>query len=265
MIAVLCALPQEINPLISRVNITKKFSFEKSIFYHADLNGKSVIFAQTGIGRNNAVKATNYLLQTLKITSLIASGIAGGIRKGIHVGDLIIGENVSYCKQSDFEGESLHLESSYSCTRELVQLAVQLSTRLELRAHSGDVLTVDKVISHAGTKKEIGSRTSCMSVDMESAAIAEVAHAKNMDFVVIRSVSDDVDDDLEIDYDNLITDTGKVKISHLAMNILKNPQQLVNLKRLNKQTKTATRTLSVFMLQFLPLLYEKMTTPTNSS
>ncbi|MDR4497699.1 MAG: 5'-methylthioadenosine/S-adenosylhomocysteine nucleosidase [Candidatus Scalindua sp.] len=265
MIAVLCALPQEINPLISRVNITKKFNFEKSIFHQADLNGLPVIFVQTGIGRSNAVKATNYLLQTLKITTLISSGVAGGIREGIHVGDLIIGENVCYCKQSGFEGERLPLESTLSCTGELVQLAVQLSNRLELRSHNGDVLTVDTVIGGAATKREIGRSTSFISVDMESAAIAEVAHANGIDFVVIRSVSDDVDDDLEIDYDNLITDTGKVKISHLAINILKNPQQLANLKRLNKQTKTATRILSVFLLQFLPLLYEKMVTPTNSS
>jgi len=265
MIAVLCALPQEINPLISRVNVTKKYKFEKSIFHQADVNGQSVIFVQTGIGRKNAVKATNYLLETLKITTLISSGVAGGIREGIHVGDLIIGENVSYSKQSDFEGERLSLESTLSCTGKLVQMAVQLSNRLGLRSHNGDVLTVDTVIGGAGTKREIGCRTSFISVDMESAAIAEVANAKGIDFVVIRSVSDDVDDDLEIDYDNLITDTGKVRISHVAMNILKNPQQLANLKRLNKQTKTATRILSDFMLQFLPLLYEKVVTPTSTS
>ncbi|GJQ58221.1 MAG: 5'-methylthioadenosine/S-adenosylhomocysteine nucleosidase [Candidatus Scalindua sp. AMX11] len=257
MIAVCCALPQELNPLISGVTITKKFHFGKSIFYQADLKGLPVTFVQTGIGKENAAKATGHLLETVKITTIISSGVAGGIREGIHVGDLIFSENVHYCNESDVAGGRLPIESTFFSNGGLVRLASELGNSLDLKFHYGSVLTVGTVIGQAETKRAIGSQYPYMAVDMESAGIAQIAQDMGKNFVVIRSVSDDVDDDLAIDSSNLITDTGKVKISHVAINIMRDPKQLANLRRLNKQMKRATRNLSTFLLEFIPLLYEK--------
>lgn len=257
MIAVCCALPQELNPLISCVKVTKKFRFEKSIFYQADLKDRPVLFVQTGIGRENAAKAVTHLLQTVNVNTLVSSGVAGGIREGIHVGDLIFAEHVYYCRQSDGEGERLPVGPALPCNGELIRLAQELSVRLGAAYHNGDVLTVDKVVAHAETKREMGSQGSFIAVDMESAGIAQTARDYGKDFVVIRSVSDDVADDLAIDSDNLITDAGKVRISHLAMNIMRDPKQLANLRRLNTQTKRAARCLAAFMIEYIPLLYEK--------
>ena len=44
---------------------------------------------------------------------------------------------------------------------------------------------------------------------------------------------------LHLDYDNIISDEGKVKVTSIALSVLKNPQKLALLSRLNKQTKTA--------------------------
>jgi adenosylhomocysteine nucleosidase len=239
------------------VNVVKKFNFEKSIFYQADLKGFPVTFVQTGIGKENAVKATNHLLETVEITTVVSSGVAGGIREGICVGDLIFAENVHYCNKKDFGGERLPIVSTFSSSGDLVRIALELGNRFNLTYHYGNVLTVDTVIGQAETKRKLGSKNSYMAVDMESAGIAQIARDKGKDFVAIRSISDDVDDDLSIDSGNLITDTGKVKVSHLAMNIMRDPKQLANLRRLNKQMKRATKSLSTFMLEFIPLLYEK--------
>ncbi|MCP5007911.1 MAG: hypothetical protein GY941_28855 [Planctomycetes bacterium] len=257
MIAVCCALPQELNPIISRVNINKKFHFEKTIIYLADLEGRTVAFVQTGIGRENAIIATNHLLKTVDINTIVSSGVAGGIREGIHVGDLIFAEKVHYCGQSNFEGERLAIESSFSCKGDLVRQAMELGDRLGMRSHNGNVLTVDKVIDRSETKRKIGNMDSFMAVDMESAGIAQVANVSGKDFVIIRAVSDGVDDDLSIDSGKIVTDTGKVRVSRLAMNIMRDPHQLANLRQLNKQMKRAARCLSAFMMEYIPLLYGK--------
>jgi adenosylhomocysteine nucleosidase len=230
------------------------------LFYQADLDGLPVTLVQCGIGRNNAIMATNYLLQSLKIKLLVSYGIAGGMRQGINVGDLIIAENVSYSRQSDFESGELQLESSLPCKKELVQLARQLGNKLELKPHYGNLLTVDRVISQASIKKKIGEQNSFLAVDMESAAIAEVAYEKGVEFAAVRSISDDIGDDLEIDYGSLISAEGKVKFSNLALKIMKDPRQLATLRRLNRQTKTAVKKLSSFMLQLIPPLYDKILT-----
>ncbi len=259
MIAVCCALPQELNPLISCVNVIKKFHYEKSVFFLVDLDGQPVTFVQTGIGKENAVKATHHLFQSVNINTVVSSGVAGGLRGGIHVGDLIFGNTVGYSKQNDFVDERLRIESAFSSKGELVKLALKLGNRLGVKYHCGNILTVDKVIERAETKRTIGSQNNSIAVDMESAGIAQIVHDYGKDFVVIRSISDDVDDDLSIDSGNLITETGKVKISNLAMNIVRDPHQLANLRRLNKQTKRATRSLSAFLMEYIPLLNEKET------
>ncbi len=258
MIAVVCALKQEIKPLVAHMHVSKKFTFEQALFYQADINGLPVTLVQGGIGRNNAVKAINYLLQSLKIKLLISSGVAGGVRRGVNVGDLIIAENVGYSKKEEFEDEELQVESNFSCKKEYVQLANQLSKELEIRSHCGDMLTVDKVISQTRIKRKIGYKTSFLAVDMESAAIAGIAHERGIEFAAIRSISDDIDDDLEIDYGGIISDEGKVKVSKLALKVMKDPQQLAVLRRLNKQTKTAVKSLCIFLLQFIPSIYDKI-------
>jgi hypothetical protein len=113
---------------------------------------------------------------------------------------------------------------------------------------------VNKVISQASTKRKIGEQNSFLAVEMESAVVAEVARKKGVEFTAIRSISDDIDDDLHLDYDNIISDEGKVKVTSIALGVLKNPRSLALLSRLNKQTKTAARSLAYFMTKLVPLI-----------
>lgn len=256
MIAILYALKQEINPVMGQVNVSKKSNIGEMLFFEADMDGLPVTLVQTGVGRNNAIKATEHLLQAFKVDLLVSSGVAGGVRPGLDTGDLVIAENVSYSMQSDFESEDLQLESSFPCNEGFVELARQVSEDAEVRFHCGDLLTVKNVIGTAKAKKRIGEQASFIAVDMESAAIAEVAHKKGVEFAIVRSISDNVGEDIDIA--NIISEDGKVKYSNLAVDIIRNPQRLAVLMRLQKQTKAAAKSLSFFMERLVPAIYDKM-------
>lgn len=257
MIAVLCAIRQEISPLAACMNVSKKFDIDEILFYQGDMNGLPLTLVQGGMGRENASKAACCLLESMKVDLLISAGVAGSIRQGLNVGDLVVAESVGYSKQSDFDSEELQLESDFVCKKEIVQLARQCSKGLESKLHFGNLLTVDKIISQASTKRRIGEHNSFLAVEMESAVIAKVASEKGVDFTAIRSISDDIDDDLQLDYDNIISDEGKVKVTSIALGVLKHPQKLALLSRLNKQTKTAAKSLAFFMSKLIPLIYDK--------
>jgi len=254
MIAVLCAIRQEISPLAACMNVSKKFDIDEVPFYQGDMDGRPLTLVQGGIGRDNAIKAASCLLESTNVDLLISAGVAGGIRHGLNVGDLVVAERVGYTKQHDFDGEELQLESDFACKEEIVQLARQFSNDLESKMHFGNLLTVDKVINQASTKKRIGEQNSFLAVEMESAAVAEVAMEKGVEFAAIRSISDDIDDDLHLDYDNVISDEGKVKVGSIALSVLKNPQKLALLSRLNKQTRSASKSLANFMTKLIPLI-----------
>ncbi|HJO55298.1 MAG TPA: 5'-methylthioadenosine/S-adenosylhomocysteine nucleosidase, partial [Candidatus Scalindua sp.] len=196
MIAVLCAIRQEISPLVACMNVSKKFSIDEIPFYQGDLNGQSLMLVQGGIGRDNAIRATSCLLESTSVDLLISAGIAGGIKQGLNVGDLVVAEHVGYTRQVDFDVEKLQLESDFVCKEEIIQLARQCSSVIESKLHLGNLLTVDKVISKASTKRRIGEQNSFLAVEMESAAVAEVACERGVEFAAIRSISDDIDDDL---------------------------------------------------------------------
>ncbi len=257
MIAIVCALRQEISPLLSCMNISKESEIDDVLFYQGYLNEQPLTLVQGGVGRENAIKATRCLLESTKVDLLISSGVAGGIRQGLKVGDLVVAERVGYSKQSDFDGKELQLESDYMCSKKVVQLSEQLNGDLEFVLHIGNLLTVDKVINKAKTKRNIGDHNSFLAVEMESAAVAEVARKNEVEFAAIRSISDDIDDDLHLNYDNIISDEGKIKVAGIALEVLKNPQKLAVLKRLNKQTKKAAESLAYFMPKLISLIYNK--------
>ena len=254
MIAVLCAIRQEASPLIACMNVSKKFNIDEILFYQGDMNGRSLTLVQGGIGRDNAIKAASCLLESTSVDLLISAGVAGGIRQGLNVGDLVVAERVGYTRQNDFDVEELQLESDFVCKEEIIQLARQCSNEPETKLHFGNLLTVDKVISKASTKRRIGEQNSFLAVEMESAAVAEVASEKGVEFAAIRSISDDIDDDLHLDYDSVISSEGKVKVGSIALSVLKNPQKLAQLSRLNKQTRSAAKSLAYFMTKLIPLV-----------
>ena len=257
MIAVLCAIRQEISPLVACINVHEKFDIDEVLFFRGDLNGLPLVLVQGGVGRKNAVKAANCLIESIKVDLLISAGVAGGIRHGLNVGDLVVAESVGHSNQCDFDGGELQLESDYVCNKEVFQLAMQVSKGMKMKFHFGSLLTVDKVISCASTKKRIGEQNPFLAVEMESAAVAEVAYGKGVKFAAIRSISDDIDDDLHLDYDSIMSDEGKVKVTSIALEVLKNPQKLSLLRRLNKQTKTAAKSLALFMSELIPVIYDK--------
>jgi len=254
MIAILCAIRQEISPLAACMNVSRKYNIDEIPFYQGDIDGRPLTLVQGGIGRNNAIKAASCLLESTSVDLLISAGVAGGIRHGLNVGDLVVAERVGYSRQDDFDGDELQLEYDFVCKEDIVQLARECSNEPETKLHFGNLLTVDKVISKASTKRRIGEQNSFLAVEMESAAVAEVASEKGVAFAAIRSISDDIDDDLELDYDNMISDEGKVKVTNIALSVLKNPQKLALLSRLNKQTRRASKSLANFMTKLVPLI-----------
>lgn len=255
MVAILCAIRQEISPMIACMKVSRKFDIDEVLFYQGEMEGLPLTLVQGGVGRKNAVKAAGCLLKSMKVDLLISAGVAGGIREGLNVGDLVVAERVGYSRQSDFDSEELQLESDYSCMKEVINIARQLSNGRGTRLHFGNLLTVDRVISSAGTKKRIGLGNPFLAVEMESAAVAEVAYREGVEFAAIRSISDDIEDDLHLDYDNMITDDGKVKVTSIALEVMRHPQKLAILRRLNTQTKTAARSLALFVSQLIPAFY----------
>ncbi|GAN33577.1 MAG: hypothetical protein DYG83_09405 [Candidatus Brocadia sp. AMX2] len=255
MIAVFFALSQEMASLKSQVNIVKKIRYAHAVFYQAEFHGFPITLVQTGIGKNVS-DVVHRLSKCFRIQLMVSSGFAGSVRPEVGIGDLVIGKHVLYSSQETWE-ETIKIDSTLSCDTSIADLAVALSSADNLRSHCGDILSVHKIIHQSSVKRHIGTKTSAIAVDMESFVIGERANAMGIPFIVVRAISDGVDEDMEI-CEDMVTEGGNVSISATVRYLLNRPHRIPYLNRLRKQTGCATKTLSVFFPNFITQIYNSL-------
>jgi adenosylhomocysteine nucleosidase len=257
MIAIFFALSQETASLKPQVNILKKIRCAGAVFYQSEYHGFPVTLVQTGIGKN-AEEIIRYLSKCFRIQLMISSGFAGSVRPEVKVGNLIIGKHALSASLERFDGD-IRIDTTFPCDTTFVNLANMLGRTGRFTSHCGDVLTVDKIINQSSVKKHIGNNTSAVAVDMESFSIAAQASAQGIPFVVIRAISDGMDEDMEV-YDDMVTESGDVNVSAAALHVLMKPHHILQLNRLRRQAKLAANTLSAFLPNFIAQVYNSLLT-----
>lgn len=86
------AMNIEVEELVSKLDERTKKVIAGYEFYEGIMNKKRIIISKTEIGVINATIATTIAITNFHPDIVINQGIAGGHRKDIHVGDIIIGE-----------------------------------------------------------------------------------------------------------------------------------------------------------------------------
>ena len=274
MIAIVCAMSSEVKPIKAQMNVLKTFCEGSATFYQAELNGFPITIVQSGIGRDKAATATGRLLQLFKIHLVISAGFAGGLQKKINIGDLIIAKNVLYTKHSEHQTHEsnpplppfskggqggLKAVSNLPCEPSFVRLAMDIANEEGLKIHVGDIVTVDEMIAQSKTKMFLGENFSALAVDMETAFVGQVASNAGIPCVSVRSISDDVADDIVVDFRRFVDDAGNVKFRSALSQILNVVPHIVHLRQLYKQAKIAASTLAVFLPHFITSLYNQPT------
>ena len=154
------------------------------------LYGKQIILLKSGIGKVNAAMQVTSLIAEAHPDYIINSGVAGGIGAGLHQGDIVVGTETCYhdvwCGEGEW-GQVQGLPLKFRANLELVNAAKSIDAKLVF----GLICTGDQFISDLATLQGIKKNfPDGQAVDMESAAIAQVCHIKNVPFMSLRIVSD---------------------------------------------------------------------------
>ncbi len=154
------------------------------------LSGKQIILLKSGIGKVNAAMQVTSLIAEAHPDYIINSGVAGGIGAGLHQGDIVVGIETCYhdvwCGEGEW-GQVQGLPLKFKANLELVNAAKSIDAKLVF----GLICTGDQFISDLAALQEIKKNfPDGQAVDMESAAIAQVCHIKNVPFMSLRIVSD---------------------------------------------------------------------------
>ena len=116
-----------------------------------------------------------------------------------------------------------------------------------LVARVGTFVSSETVVCQAEGKRRLQWLTGATGLDMESAALAAVAQEQGLPMVIVRTVSDLVDEDLPLDFNLFLRPTGWVKG---MQELIGHPSSFAGLNRLRKQSQVAADRLTEWF-QFL--------------
>jgi adenosylhomocysteine nucleosidase len=186
---------------------------------------------QTGVGPVTAGTVAGKVLKVQAMSLVISTGFACALVPA-QVGDLIVGTAVS----------SVHLGSAWVgndrvfCDEAVRAHLLSVAQAAGLVARVGTVVSSETVVWQAEEKRRLRGLTDATGLDMESAAVAGVARERGLPMVIVRTVSDLVDEDLPLDFNLFLRPTGWIKG---MQSVIGSPSSIEGLNRLRKQSRVA--------------------------
>lgn len=226
-IGIIAAMPEEMAE-IKRIMIDiSEISFFEKQFIVGKIHEKECVLALCGIGKVNAARTTQILIDKFDCKKIINVGSAGALTEGQNIGDIIIS---TAAVQSDFDitafgrekgfitGVGKYIEADKYLIDVFYEAIKSMSENIEVR--KGIVATADMFVSSAERKIKIGKEFNALCCEMEGAAMAQVCYLCNVPFVILRSVSDDLYSKAEIDFEKFLK-VASVKCAGVLSSALK--------------------------------------------
>lgn len=195
------------------VNIMKDIEVKQIYnlrFLQGKIKEKECILIKCGVGKVNAARATQVMLDHFKIDYVINIGVAGALNGMLDIGDVVIAKKVI---QHDFDitafghskgyisGVGAFIESNSNLVDEFEEVIQGIPER-EYKIKMGIVATGDIFCTETWMKDKIRAKFNADVIDMECGAIAQVCYLNEKPFIAIRSVSDSPNGKNVVVYDN---------------------------------------------------------------
>ena len=226
-IAIIGAMPQEVEILCSLMLEPKTTEIANCKIFEGKINNRPVAVLQSGIGKVAAAMGTTLLIQQFKPDMIINTGSAGGLDPNLNVGDVIISTDVRHhdVDVTAFGYEKGQLPANPAAflpNEQLVDVAKKQAEKLGLNAVSGLICSGDAFINGADKIAQIRADfPQVAAVEMEAAAIAQVCHAMQIPFVVVRAISDVADKESHLSFDEFLPLAAE-KSSEMVLEMLNN-------------------------------------------
>lgn len=242
MLAIIAAFKEEVEGYLKSAGF-RVTDQDNAIRFYQSSSVPDVVVAEGGVGRQQAEVATEMIIKRYSPSLIICAGFAGGVKEGAGVGDLFICD-----KLYSLEGPAPFWSRESATEKSLADAVVidrllQDSGELEQGYEVSGCLSVPDLASGSSMKDWIGTSFPVSIIDMESYWVSEVAAAKGVRHVVVRSVSDPLEQTLPAFVSDVVSETRSPRWTRAAGYLLKRPLEARTLMRLAKQTRMAKNSL----------------------
>lgn len=219
LIGIIGAMDEEVEALIEEMDIEEILKKGGLTFRKGKIKNCECVVVRAGVGKVNAAMCTSMLIALFDVTAVINTGVAGGISKNykLNIGDIVISKDAI---EHDFDATGFGFElgqiprmdnSVFTASKRLRKFAMDCKSVLpkEVKVYEGRVVTGDQFISSKGKIEMLAKTFNGDCAEMEGGSIAHVCYLNNIEFVIIRSISDSADGDAELTYQEFEKEAAK--------------------------------------------------------
>ncbi|MGN0017723.1 MAG: 5'-methylthioadenosine/adenosylhomocysteine nucleosidase [Candidatus Gastranaerophilaceae bacterium] len=194
-VAIIGAMDVEIEEILTNLSDVKYKQQPEFKIITGNLGKYKIILSKSGVGKVSSATTTQFIIDKYKPIYIINIGIAGGLSPDLKAGDTIIAEKMV---QHDFDvtafgnpkgyidnGIEPNKPTIFYSDKNLINKFTEDSS-LKL----GTVATGDIFVTDVNLKNSIKKEFSADAIDMESAAIAQTASRNNIPVIILRTISD---------------------------------------------------------------------------
>ncbi len=198
-------------------------------FARGTIDGRSVILGTVGVGKVNAAMASALAIDRFEPCLLVFSGVAGAVDPTLGIGDIVVAEWVVQHDAGTVDATGFHVYQAghvpffnptdrlgYRPSPDALARARSIAPSIDLapvlgrvpRLLFGSVATGDQFIQSDDERRRLHDSLAVHAVEMEGAAVAQVAQRLGVDHLVVRAVSDLAGADSPIDFDRFLDDVS---------------------------------------------------------
>lgn len=235
MLAIVSAMQEEISAVVGSLAHARTRELGRRVFHAGSFQGVEAVAVFSRWGKVAAAATVTQLLASFPVSRVVLSGVAGGVARGVSIGDVVIGTGLI---QHDLDASPIFpryevplLGRARLMPDPEIRAGLELAAREFLRgelasrvareelAHfrigapqvvCGTIASGDKFFASTRELEELRSRlpdTAC--VEMEGAAVAQVCEEYGVAFGVVRTISDSADERSPSDFPRFIREVAR--------------------------------------------------------
>lgn len=209
-IAIIAALPSELNPLV------RGWQERGRNLWAGQLAGSEALAVAGGMGAAAAERAVERALKEMDADVLMSYGWAGALTCAV--------------------------KPQAACVISEVVNAVSGERFATGNADGFRLITLDHV-ARANEKRALAAKHQAVIVDMEAAAVARIAAARQKAFYCFKAISDGYTDRLP-DFNQFMNGDGEIRMGVFIAHAAARPQYWASLMRLRKNSRAAAEALA---------------------
>jgi adenosylhomocysteine nucleosidase len=239
MLALLGAFGQEIVDLRLRMVITEAVAGQGCKLYRGKLEDRDTLLVKTGMGKERAENATNFMLERYSVSAIISLGFAGALAPELSIGDVVVCSTLHCAHKS---GDKWVSAGRCVSDEHLLSLVSEDMGDIAARCHRGSSVSVLELESSTKKLSGLAETFNAHIVDMESYWIASIASARQIPFIAIRSISDTAQETVQ-PFDRILAPDGRPLWRKAVWCFITHPQYLINTFTLYRNVQIARKSL----------------------